>query len=57
MEKHDAGVVEKVIKKDIVKTTKGMYRLVGPPKPEKKLNNWNYEFYEYYMVFGFPFNF
>jgi len=50
---HNAGIVQSRVKKNVIVTTKGTYRLIGPPSLSKnKINN---IFYEFWMVSGgFP---
>jgi len=50
--KHYAGFIEKTIKKDLIQTVYGKYRLIGPPKPKSKINE---RFYTFWMTAGgFP---
>ncbi|XP_025206372.1 uncharacterized protein LOC112602497 [Melanaphis sacchari] len=50
---HNAGFIKKIIKKNLIKTTNGKYRLISPPaKPKTKINK---KFYTFWMITGgFP---
>lgn len=50
---HNAGFIKKIIKKDLIKTTNGMYHLVTPPaEPKTKINE---KLYTFWMITGgFP---
>lgn len=53
--KHNPGIIKKRINKDTIVTTKGTYRLSGPPKPRKRLTNSMKTFYKLWAILGgFP---
>lgn len=51
---HDAGVLQKRVKKDLIVTSKGTYRLIGPPAISEKqsINKNYYNFYTCFNIIG-----
>lgn len=55
-EMHYADIIQSRVEKNLIITSIGMYRLIGPPKP---INKRNERFYNFWMISGggFPKNF